>query len=298
MGGIGLLSGLIAHHIARKHQSDVLTRKAYQRHQRAVQQMRGSPIYARPVPMPVDDKLKSAPNEDEMEGDPLDKEAAGIPPVRMPQRRQFDDTGGLVPNTPAPYVQQPQPAAQPQQQQFAQRTPPGVVPGSSSLYPNSSGGYSNFLGRRAAQQEQGTTTPGPAMIAQQQQAQQKQVADQNARNRGLVQVPGGWTPGPNYAGSRGRPIAPRSAPAPAQLTAEQRAMIPPNRNPMMSTQRHEQAWATNLARRQSRSAAPTIGPTSPQQIAAPSGGPAPAMKAPAPGASAANLTKPKTTTPL
>jgi len=74
--GLGaLLTGKITHDIARKRQRQSLLTKARRKHMRQSRSLRPAAIYVNPLP--DRNSLKTAPDEDEMDGEPLDKVASG-----------------------------------------------------------------------------------------------------------------------------------------------------------------------------------------------------------------------------
>lgn len=75
-GGAGLLSGMIAYNMAKKRTPGALTLAALKRHRRAVGLGQPAPIYATPAPLRLDQPARSAADEDELLGEPLDRDVA------------------------------------------------------------------------------------------------------------------------------------------------------------------------------------------------------------------------------
>ena len=79
MGGIGLLSGLATYNITDKRSKTKLLARARQQQLQRLRAKRPAVIYAQPTPMPRGGNLDTTPPEDELEGEPLDKVAVGMP---------------------------------------------------------------------------------------------------------------------------------------------------------------------------------------------------------------------------
>lgn len=71
----GGLSGLWAYEATKSRQRSALLEKARKKYVRTRESMRPTPIYLRAAPLQAGSTMKSAPNEDELEGAPLDKAA-------------------------------------------------------------------------------------------------------------------------------------------------------------------------------------------------------------------------------
>lgn len=85
MGGLGLLSGLVTHNLASKRRRQALLAKALRKRRREQALSEPTRIYAVPQPMPPTSSMNTAPTEDDLNGNPLDKAASYRPRNGVPQ---------------------------------------------------------------------------------------------------------------------------------------------------------------------------------------------------------------------
>ena len=74
-GALALISGLVTHNVASKRRQQALLQKAMAKRRREQAQINPTRIYAIPKPMLPSGTMNSAPTEEELNGDPLDKVA-------------------------------------------------------------------------------------------------------------------------------------------------------------------------------------------------------------------------------
>jgi hypothetical protein len=85
MGGIGLVSGIIGHNIGGKRRRQALLAKALRKRRREQALSEPTRIYAVPQPLASTTSMNSAPTEDDLNGNPLDKAACYQPRTGVPQ---------------------------------------------------------------------------------------------------------------------------------------------------------------------------------------------------------------------
>jgi hypothetical protein len=84
-GAIGLISGLVTHNIAGKRRRQALLTKALRKRRREQALVQPTRIYAIPQPMAPTTSMNTAPTEDDLNGNPLDKAASYRPRNGVPQ---------------------------------------------------------------------------------------------------------------------------------------------------------------------------------------------------------------------